>query len=79
MVVEFGRVAETLITASRDGTARVWLLRDFAPESALALRGSYGVGPTFSLDGRWILARSPDQTVVWEAASRNELAAVETS
>ena len=78
VVVEFGRVAETLITASWDGTVRVWLLRDFALESALALRGSYGVGPTFSLDGRWILARSPSRAVVWKAASRNELAAVET-
>ena len=77
-VVRFGRVPETLITASEDGTARVWSLRDVAKESALSLRERGAVGPSFSSDGILIMARSPGTALVWDVSSEKELAAMET-
>jgi WD40 repeat protein len=63
-----------VVTASHDGTARVWNADSGA--CALVLRGHEGVVRTavFSPDGRQVLTSSDDTTArLWDAASGREL------
>jgi WD domain, G-beta repeat len=47
-------------------------------EWALSLRDRGAIGPTFSSDGRWIMARSPGTALVWDVSSGKELASLPT-
>lgn len=65
-VLRFGADDATLVSASRDGTARVWDLHT-PPELALVGLDSGSTPPQYSPDGRWIVADSTRVAKVWES------------
>jgi WD40 repeat protein len=72
--VDFSPDGELLVTAGRDGDARVW---DVATgEPALLLRGHFGsvADARFSPDGRWIVTAGPISAGLW-STSTGELVA----
>jgi len=73
-VVLFGRVPEMLVTASEDGTARVWSLRGAGKEWQATLRDSVAEGPVFSSDGKWLMTRSSGSVILWEVSTGREMA-----
>ena len=77
-VVLFGRAPETLITAGEDGAARVWSLRGADKEWEVMLRERGASGPVFSSDGKWLLARAAGAAMLWDVATGQELARLET-
>jgi WD40 repeat protein len=74
----FGRAHDTLISASEDGTARLWSLRE-TKESAFELRDGGAVGPLFNPDGSLIMARSARAALIWDVSSERELLRLETA
>jgi WD40 repeat protein len=64
--VDFVAGGAALLTASEDGTARVWDLRS-APELVLSGLGGGSLGPEFSRDGNRIVAESATNAMVWDA------------
>ena len=71
--VRFGRDGSTLLTAGEEGELRVWDLTAL-PELVLGGLGDAAVGPQFSPDGKWIVAESSTNAVVWDAARGTKIA-----
>ncbi len=65
-VLRFGAGGRRLITAGEDGTARVWDINS-PPELLLSGLGGGSIGPEFSANGKWIMAESSTNVMVWDA------------
>lgn len=62
--------AATLVTASRDGTARLWNLPSCKPVGEPMHHAGWVRSAVFSGDGRWVLTASYDRSArVWDAAT----------
>jgi WD40 repeat protein len=71
--VRFSPDGMTVVTASRDGTARTWDARTGEP--LRILRGHFGVvsDASFSPDGQWIVTAGPSTAALWAATSGERL------
>ena len=71
--VRFSPDGSTVVTASRDGTARLW---DAGSGALLrTLRGHFGAvaDAAFSPDGRWVVTAGPSTAALWSAATGERL------
>jgi WD40 repeat protein len=71
--VAFSPDGATVVTASSDGTARIWDAR--TGELLHILRGHFGVvtDASFSPDGQWIVTAGPSTAALWTAATGERL------
>ncbi len=81
-MIDFDPMHPSLITADRDGIARVWDLQDRPVEIARFPAARWGTIARFSADGRYALTASShdgvrvhlwrDEELAWEACRRLE-------
>lgn len=72
--VEFRQDGRVVVTASNDGTARIWDVADEATIRTLRGHKSFVESAIFSPDGRSVLTGSADGTArVWDASTGREL------
>jgi WD40 repeat protein len=66
--VAFSPDGEKLVSASRDGDARLW---DLSMGTVAVLRGHGGAvfDASFSTDGRWIVTAGPTTAGIWPVAT----------
>ncbi|MCC7373289.1 MAG: protein kinase [Verrucomicrobiales bacterium] len=72
--IAFSPDGQWVVTASLDGTARVWEVAGGRPVSAPMQHKGAVMGARFSPDGRWVVTASRDGTArVWEAGTGSPL------
>ena len=75
---QFSPDGKSIVTASLDGTARVWDVQTGAELAVMRGHTGWVYSAEFSPDGKRIVTTGNDQTVrVWEAGSGNELAVMQ--
>lgn len=67
--LKFDRDGKRLLSASHDGTVRIWDVIGARQMLLIDHREQFVTGAVFAGDGRWIVARDPAKLAVWGAES----------